>query len=167
MKQEYLEAGRVRNTHALRGEVKFEPWLEQSLWSKVKTLFIGNEKKPLPLAGRRFQGDLFLLSFEGIDTVEKAASLKARTLFVKRDEVDPEGKLVFNCELAGLPLTEETDGTKYGTILEVENRGGGDLYRVRTAGGKEVYFPVVRDFIVKVDAEKGVFVRAPKGLFEV
>ncbi len=168
MKQLYLEAGKVRNTHALKGEVKFECWLDGEkplkgisyLWLSVK------EEKKLKVLQARPQGDVFLVLFEGVDTVEKAALLKGKTLYVSREEIDPHGKKIFFADLVGLDLIEEGEEKVYGKILEVTSRGGGELFTVGLPDGREMYFPVVKDWIVSMDPEKGVYVHAPQGIFD-
>lgn len=168
MKQMFLEAGKVRNTHALKGEVKFEFWLEGAKpLSQLGRLFLSRDGEgELKIQSVRRQGDVFLVLFSGYDTVEKASLLKGKTLFVSRREADPEGEKVFFADLIGLPLVEEKDGTVYGTVREVTSRGGGELLSVLLPDGREVYFPVVRDFIARMDPEQGVFVHAPRGIFD-
>ena len=168
MKQLFIEAGKIRNTHALRGEVKFECWLdgEKPLAGISYLCLSKDEENKLKILQVRPQGDVFLVLFEGIDTVEKASLLKGKTLFVSREEIDPKGEKIFFADLVDLPLIEETDGTVYGTIREVSSRGGGELFTVRLSDGREAYFPVVNEWIVSMDAEKGVFVHAPLGIFD-
>jgi len=168
VKQLFLEAGKVRNTHALRGEVKFECYLsgEKPLKGICRLYLTPKGEKPLELRSVRVQGDVFLVSFDGIDTVEQATLLKGKTLYASREELDPDGKLVFFADLIGLPLIEEGSGTVYGTIREVGSRGAGELFTVALPDGREMYFPVVKEWIVSMDAEKGVFVHAPEGIFE-
>lgn len=168
MKQEFLEAGKVRNTHALRGEVKVEVWLEgEKPLSGISHLYLKKkEENPLKVLSCRRQGDVFLVLFEGIDSVEKATLLKGKTLYASRKEVDPRGDKVFYADLIGLPLKEDGEETVYGTIQEVTCRGASELFLVKRADGSEVYFPAVDEFLVKMDAEEGVFVRAPRGIFD-
>ncbi len=168
MKQLFLEAGKVRNTHALRGEVKFECYLDGvKMLKSIRRLYLSPKgEKELEIRSVRVQGDVFLVLFDGIDTVEAASVLKGKTLYASREELDPDGKLVFFADLIGLPLTEEGTDTVYGTICEVGSRGAGELFTVRMADGREMYFPVVKEWIVSMDAEKGVFVHAPEGIFD-
>ncbi len=168
MKQSYLEAGKIRNTHALRGEVKFECYLDGAKALRtVKHLYLTKgEENALKILSVRVQGDVFLLSFEGIDTVEKATLLKGKTLYASREELDPDGKLIFFADLIGLPLIEEGTGKVYGSVVEVGSRGAGELFTVKLPDGREAYFPVVKEWIVSMDAEKGIFVHAPEGIFD-
>lgn len=168
MKQLFLEAGKIRNTHALRGEVKLECWLdgENPLRGLFAFYLSAKGEGELKISSVRRQGDLFLVLFEGYDSVEKASLLKGRTVFASRSEIDPENKKIFFADLLGLPLIEENSGEVYGTISEVSTRGGGELFTVRLPDGREMYFPVVKEWIVKMDAEEGVFVHAPEGIFD-
>ncbi len=163
-----MEAGKVRNTHALKGEVKFECWLEgdQPLKGLTHLYPAPREEKGLVIKACRKQGDVFLVAFEGIDTVEEATLLKGRSLYASRKEADPDGTKIYFADLLDLPLIEDSTGTVYGTIREITSRGAGELFTVRMADGKEVYFPVVKEWILRMDPSEGVFVKAPEGLFD-
>lgn len=167
MKLKFLEAGKVNNTHALRGEVKFAHWFSSpDDIKKCKFLYLDkNGEKALEIDRVRRQDPLLLLSFKGYDSVEKVNFLKGRVLYAERGELDPKGELVFQAELAGLPLIEEKTGETYGTILEVIDRGGGQLYLVRLPDGREEYFPAAKPFLRRLDPDAGVWVDAPEGIF--
>ena len=167
MKQAFLEAGKVRNTHALKGEVKFEVYLDDGkvLRPGLALFPAPKAEKPLTLATVRRQGDLYLLGFEGFGDVDAASVLKGRTLYIRREDADPTGKKIFFADLFGLPLVEDRDGRVYGTVKDVTERGAGELLVVSLPDGREGYFPMVKAFIVALDPEKEVRVRAPEGLF--
>lgn len=167
MRQAFLEAGKVRNTHALKGEVKFEVWLDdgEPLRPGLSLFPAPRAEKPLKITSSRRQGELFLLGFEGIDDVSRAALLKGRTLYIRREDADPTGEKIFFSDLFDLPLVEDGDGTIYGTVKDVVDRGGGYLLLIALPDGREAYFPMVKDFVVRLDPDREVRVRAPKGLF--
>lgn len=168
MRQAFLEAGRVRNTHALKGEVKFEVYLDDGavLRPGLSLYPAPKEEKPLRLTAARPRGDdLYLLAFEGFGDVDAASVLKGRTLYIRRADADPTGEVIFFADLFGLPLVEDRDGTVYGTVKDVTDRGAGHLLVVSLPDGREGLFPMVKDFVVKLDPEKEVRVRAPEGLF--
>ena len=168
MKQLFLEAGKVRNTHALKGEVKMECYLDTDRpLSKIRHLYLSPKgEKELTILSVRRQADVLLVLFEGFDTVEKASLLKGKTLYAAREELDPDGKKIYFADLIGLPLIEEKTGLVYGKIREVGSRGAGELFTVLLPDGREMYFPVVKEWIVQMDPEKGVFVHAPEGIFD-
>ena len=168
MKQLFLEAGKIRNTHALRGEVKMECWLDgENPFGGVRAFYLSAKGEgELKVKSVRRQGELFLVLFEGYDSVEKAALLKGRTVFAARKELDPDDTKIYFADLIGLPLIEEKTGLEYGKIKEVSTRGGGELFTVLLPDGREAYFPVVKEWMIKMDAEEGVFVHAPEGIFD-
>lgn len=168
VKQLFLEAGKVRNTHALRGEVKFECYLDgEKPLRGIRHLYLSPKgEKSFEIRSVRVQGDVLLVKFDGVDSVEAASLLKGKTMYASREELDPDGTLVFFADLIGLPLIEEGEGTVYGTIRDVGSRGAGELFTVLLPDGREMYFPVVKEWIVSMDAENGVFVHAPKGIFD-
>ncbi len=168
MRKEYLEAGRIRSAHGLRGEVKAENWLDNDeAFAAVPSFFLGPAgERELKVASRRRQGELFLLSFEGITDPETARLLRCRTLYARRKDLDPEGKKVFYAELFGLPMREAGSGKIYGKIADVTDRGAGDLYVIDLPDGRQAYFPAVKEWIRSMDPETGVEVTAPEGIFD-
>ena len=167
MRQAFLEAGKVRNTHALKGEVKFEVYLDDGavLRPGLALYLTPGTEKALTLTAVRRQGDLYRLAFAGYTDVDAAAALKGRTLYIRREDADPVGEKIFFADLFRLPLVEDRDGTVYGTVKDVTDRGAGHLLIISLPDGREGYFPMVKDFIVKLDPDKEVRVRAPEGLF--
>ncbi len=168
MKKTILEAGKIRNVHGLHGEVKAENWLESDeVFANLKRFFLKETgERELKVRSRRRQGDLFLLAFEGLEDVDAVMNLKGKTLYAARDQIDPEGRKIFYADLFGLDLIEKETGERYGKILDVVNRGASDLYVIRKADGTEAYFPAIKEWILEFDLEKGVFVKAPEGLFD-
>jgi len=168
VKQKFIEAGKIRNTHALRGEVKAECWLdEEKGFSALPFLYLSSQPgEKMKLQSVRRQGEVFLLSFEGVDTVEKAALLKGKTVYAAREDLDPEGKKIYFADLIGLPLSDAKSGKAFGKICEVTSRGAGELLVIRMENGEERYFPMVSAWIRRMDPEEGVFVEAPEGLFD-
>ena len=70
-KKQYLEAGRIINTHGVRGEVKAEAWTDEPVvLAGLKTLYL--EGRPLRVEGARVHKGFVLLKLEGVDTVEAA-----------------------------------------------------------------------------------------------
>ena len=54
----------------------------------------------------------------------------------------------------------------YGTLKEVFNRGASDIYRVVSANKKEYLIPAVKDIVVRIDPNEGVFIRPIPGLID-
>ncbi len=167
MKQQFLQAGKILNVHGIVGEVKFEHWCDGAeALRKVKEFFFDPQgERGISLRSMRPHGKFLLLKLEGIDDPETARTYKNRILYVRREDLVVEKGRVFISDLIGLPLIEEESGKVLGTVKDVVNRGAGDLYVV-DLGGREEYFPAVKEFLKKVDLERGIFVKVPLGLFD-
>jgi 16S rRNA processing protein RimM len=168
LKQRRIEAGKVRNTHALKGEVKFECWLDDDATLSALPRLYASMKSEEALAVKqcRRHGDILILKFENVDSVEQAELLKGKTLYAAREDLDPEDRKIFFADLPGLPLKDAASGVEYGKIKEVSNRGGGELLTIVLPNGEERYFPMVKEWIVTMDAQQGITVRIPEGLFD-
>ncbi len=181
MKQ-YLECGRIINTHGVRGDVKIDPWTDEpevfEELDSVYALFVapGKEKTVTDekvMSARKltvrkvsmFKG-FVLCHFEGVDDFDAANALRNHTLYVHRDEIPMEEGAVFVADLIGLPLYNADTGIRYGTIKDVINRGASDIYDVDTGAKDTTYFPAVKEFIDRIDLTSGVYIRPPKGLFD-
>jgi len=167
MKKAFLEAGRIINVHGIAGEVKFEHWCDgfDSL-KRVKCFYLDSEgKSPVALCSKRIHGKFLLLKLEGINDPESARRMKNKILYVAREDVFKDPDSVFICDIIGLDLIDVDENKAIGKITDVVNRGASDLYLV-DMGGREEYFPAVKEFIVKIDTESGVYVKVPAGLFD-
>ena len=74
-KKQYIEAGRIVNTHGVRGEVKIEVWLDSAEFLRsFKRVFIGEREIKIESA---FVHKGFLIAkLEGVDDVNAAMSLQ-------------------------------------------------------------------------------------------
>ena len=82
MKQ-YVEAGKIVNTHGVTGEVKIEVWLDSPAFFKTfKRLFInGAEKKIL---SAREHKQFIIARLEGVEDLNAAMALKGKTVEILR-----------------------------------------------------------------------------------
>ena len=151
-RSQYLEAGRIVNTHGLHGEVKIEPWADgPAFFRQIKTLYI--DGGPIRLLSSRPQGAFVLARLEGIEDINAAMRLKNKIISIDRDEVSlPEGGF-FLADLIGLSVVSD-DGTPLGRLTEVLERPANNVYVVR--GEREILIPAVPEFIVDTDIDGGI-----------
>ena len=149
---QYLEAGRIVNTHGLHGEVKIEPWADgPAFFKQIKTLYI--DGSPFRLLLSRPQGAFVLARLEGVTDINAAMRLKNKIISIDRDEVSlPEGSF-FLADLIGLAVVSDA-GTPLGRLTEVLQRPANNVYVVQ--GERERLIPAVPEFIVRTDIENGV-----------
>ena len=160
-KKRYLEAGRIVNTHGVRGEVKIQPWADSPEFLRgFSRLYI--DGRPYRLLSARVHKSSVIASLEDVDDVNAAMALRDKTVFIDRREARlPEGGY-FIQDLIGAKVVTE-DGAELGTLAEVLNMPASDVYVVR--GEREILIPAVPQFIISRDIDAGVItVRMMEGL---
>ncbi len=164
MDNNFLEIGKIVNTHALRGAVKMVVWADSvDVVGGLKRLY-GEDGTCYEIKSVSYQKDNAIVKFAGIDSIEEAEKLKGKILLVSRDEFDlPEG-VYFIADLIGLSVYE--GDTLYGRIDDVFPAGGCDVYSIK--GEKELLFPAIKENILQVDLENKIMkVKIPEGLLDL
>lgn len=159
--EKFIEAGKIVNTHGVRGEVKIHPWVDSAEFLKsFRHLYI--DGKPLRLLGGRVHKGFLIASLEGVDDVNEAMVLKNRTVHVDRAEAAlPEGSF-FLQDIMGASVRDE-NGTELGVLTDILEAPASNVYVV--TGEREILIPAVPQFIIKTDvAEKVVTVRLIEGM---
>ena len=148
----YLEAGRITNTHGIKGEVKIEVWVDSpEFLRKFKVFYIDNKPVKL-LAGRTHKGFL-LAKLEGFDDVNAAMTLKNKLVFIDRKDAKlPKGSY-FLADLMGARVVDE-QGNELGELADIMELPAGNVYVVR--GEREILIPAVPEFIKKTDISAGL-----------
>ena len=165
---QYLECGRIVNTHGVRGGLKLESWCDtpDDLASLKKVFFKmsgGFECRKVKRASIFKQ--FVLMELEGIDSIEKAELLKGTVVFADRDDISIDEDAFFIADLIGLDVIDIATGEKLGTLSDVLNLGASDLYEIKTPSGKKL-IPAVPEFIKEIDLDKGIFVALIEGMLD-
>ncbi len=160
-KEKYLEAGKIVNTHGVRGEVKIMPWADSPEFiRKMKTLYINGEA--VRVSASRVHKGFVLAKLEGVDDVNTAMALKNKTVHIARKDVKlPKGSF-FIADIIGAKVVTE-DGTELGTLADVMEMPAQNIYLVK--GEREIMIPAVDEFILNTDVKNGVItVRLIEGM---
>ena len=167
MKQEYLECGRVTTTHGVKGAVKIEPWCDSPrVLASLSTVYLRTADgaySPKKLKNPSVSGDRVIAYIGDVSSLDDALLLRGKTLYASRAELSLEPGKVFIADLIGLPVIDNLNGTKYGVVADVVNRGASDIYVVKTPGGERM-MPAVEEFVKRIDLEEGIFVETIPGL---
>ena len=151
----FLEAGQIVGTHGVRGEVRVQPWCDSpEVFASLKTLYWDAAGTQPVRVKSRVHKNLALAKIEGVDTVQDAALLRGRILYLDRRDLDL-GDRYFIQDLVGLAVVDAESGTVYGELTDVSNNGANDIYHMRTPDGKEILIPVIPDIIRQVDIDGG------------
>ncbi|MBO4876915.1 MAG: 16S rRNA processing protein RimM [Ruminococcus sp.] len=167
MKKQYLEAGKIINTHGIRGEVKIMPYCDSAeLLAEFDRLFIGKEHKEIEVVRARVFKGTVIAKLDGIDTVEEAEKLRNVMLYMHRDDLELDEDTYFIADLIGAEVRDADTGFVYGKIADVMQTGANDVYVVK--GEKREYLvPAIADVVVSTDTDGGVItIRPLEGLFD-
>lgn len=168
MIEQYLECGKIINTHGVRGTVKVEAYCDSpKVLASLPRIFMKDKDgyKEYKVTHGSVQKQFVLLTFETVTTLEEAVLFKNNYIYADRGDFNlPDGKC-FISDLLGLPVIDADDGKVYGTLADVTNSGAQDIYVVKTENG-EVMVPAVPEFLVKTDPETGIFLRPIDGMFD-
>lgn len=147
-----IETGRIVNTHALRGEVKIEPWADSAeAFCRFTRLFLDGEERAVERA--RVQKGFVIAKLAGIDDVEDAEKVKNHIVYVPREDIDLEEGGYLISDLVGLRAVD-TEGAELGRIIDILTPPGGEVLEIQ--GKREILVPLRGDFVTGVDIGSGV-----------
>jgi len=152
LKKRFLEAGRIVNTHGIRGEVKIEPWADEAAFlTRFKRFYL--DGAPVNVRSCRVQKGMAVASLAGVDDINAAMALRDKVVFIDRaDACLPEGT-VFVQDLIGARVVDEA-GKELGILEDVMAEPAASVFVVK--GEREILIPDVPAFVLKKDADGGV-----------
>ncbi len=165
--KEYLEVGKITNTHGIRGDLKIEPWCDDdAVFRALPVLYLSDSGAPAYriLKNNPYKG-FALVHLEGIDTTEQAQSIKGKTVYAAREHLPLPEDRVFIADILGLPVIDARTGEDYGRLSDVSEGGAGQIYEIRRPDGSLAYFPAVREFIDRIESDTAIYINPPEGLF--
>ena len=151
-KKQYIEAGRIVNTHGVAGEVKIEVWLDSPQFLKsFKRCFI--DRREVKLLSARVHKGFLIVKLEGVEDVNAAMALKGRTVFIDRADARLPKGAFFLQDIIGAAVVDES-GSEIGRLVDVMETPASNVYVVK--GEREHLIPAVPEFILSTDADNGI-----------
>ena len=168
IKNEYIECGKIINTHGCQGGLKLESWCNSAAdMAALRRVFLAEGGKYIEKKVKRASvfKQFVIAELEGVDDMDAAIALKGRTVYAKRADFKLAEGEYFISDLVGLSVIDADSGRVYGTLKETINRGASDIYVVKTETA-EVMIPAVAEFIDRIDLESGIYIRPISGMFD-
>lgn len=151
-KKQYIEAGRIVNTHGVAGEVKIEVWLDSPQFLKsFKRCFI--DRREVKLLSARVHKGFLIVKLEGVEDVNAAMALKGRTVFIDRADARLPKGAFFLQDIIGASVVDES-GSEIGKLVDVMETPASNVYVVK--GEREHLIPAVPEFVMSTDADNGI-----------
>jgi 16S rRNA processing protein RimM len=161
MKTEFLESGKIVNTHGIRGEIKIVPWADSpEFLCSFSTLYL--DGKPVNVRSARVHKGNVIAQLEGYDDVNAAMLLKNKVVSIRREDAKlPEGAF-FLADIIGLDVVNEA-GNKLGVLRDILSPSLQQVYVVE--GKREILIPAVPEFILETNVADGyIKVRLIEGM---
>jgi len=158
--KEFLEIGKIINTHGIRGEVKLEPWADSpEQLAAVRTLWLDGVARK---ASSRVHGNFVICKLEQVDSVEAAMTLKNKVVLARRADIPLEEGACFVQDLIGLPVLDEA-GNQIGVLKDIMEYPAGNVFLVQ--GKEEHLIPENGGFLRELDPVGGkIVVRLIEGM---
>ena len=166
--KDYLEIGKVNNTHGLKGEVKLEMWCDGvDFLKQLKSVYLDDMgNKALTILSVRPQKNIAIMKFAEITSIEQAEELKNKVLFCNRNDAQLDEGAYYLADIIGASVVDIESGREYGRIADIMNYGASDVYDI-VKDKKHYLIPAISDVVKEIDAENGVvLIKAMKGLFD-
>lgn len=168
MLKKYLETGKIVGTHGIKGMTRVQVWADsEDFLSNFKSVYLDeNGAKSLEIERVQPHGNIALVAFKGISTIEQAEKLRNTVIYIDRNDVSlPEGRYFID-DLIGCAVTDADTGNLLGKITDISETGANDVWHI-TNDGKEYLVPAIDEVLVSVDVEnQAVVIRPMKGIFD-
>jgi 16S rRNA processing protein RimM len=168
---QFVSVARIVKTRGIRGEVSAEILSDfPERFSILNQVFVssGSQGSWEVLEDHWFHGKRVILKFEGRNRPHEVEELVGCNVQIPLSErVDPPSDTFFDSDLMNCQVVEE--GNVLGVVNDIQKAGSevANLV-VRTPDEKEFMIPLVREFVLEVDTDRGkISVQLPPGLTEL
>lgn len=169
-KEDCFYLGRVAKTHGIKGEITIKLDVDDpSAYHDMKYFLLEINKVLTPFFVEKIvsSGDKFFVTIQDIKTVEAAAALTGKEVYLPLEMLPKlSGKQFYYHEIKGFTLVDEEKG-ELGPIADVIEYPTQAIIQV-FKDKKEILIPILDQVIQKVDRKsKKLYIKAPDGLIEM
>lgn len=164
MSKDLLQAGKIINTHALRGDMRVFPYCDSAdFLCEIEKLYIDNQ--PYKVTSARVHKGQALIHLKGIERIEDAEKLIGKFVCFDKADVDLDDGQFFIDDIMGLEVKDVDTNEIYGKVTDVITTGANDVFEV--TGDRVLYVPKIDDVVIEINLDDEVILIRPlQGLFE-
>lgn len=166
---DFLQVGKIVNTHALQGEVKVvsNSDFKEERFKKGSQLYIdfNGEYIEVVVATHREHKGADLLKFKHLNSINDVEKYKGCALLVSGEDLEElEENEFYYFEIIGCTV-KSTEGEEIGKITEILETGANDVWVVKRPNQKDALIPYIEDVVKFVDIDaKEVIIEVLEGL---
>ena len=158
MSGDLLLMGVIVGVHGIRGEVKIKTFSQSpEAIADYGALRNGSGTEKFKIKRHRVAKGVVVAKLIGVNDRNAAEALKGTELYLPRDRLPElsDADEFYHADLVGL-RAEQPDGTLLGTVIALQNFGGGDMVEVEPEGGGETWFvPFTHEAVPEVNIGEG------------
>lgn len=168
---EWLNVGKIANTHGLKGELKLLATTDfpEERFKVGETLYLDVDGKKLPLEVTTYRPhkQFHLVTFKGLDHINLVEKYKGLSLFVHADAIHelPEHEFYYH-EIIGCEAV--VDGDVIGVVDDIfETNGANDVWVIKRPGKTDVLIPYIESVVSEIDVDaKRVIITPIPGMID-
>lgn len=170
--EQYLQTGKIVNTHGVRGAVMIEAWCDTpQILASLKTLYLKEAEHfhPLHILHASIHKHMVLTTIDGIEDLDAALKLKNKIVYADRNDIPREEGDYFIADLLGLPVIDARTGRHYGTLSDVITGGSNDIYEIQSdmaSENKTVLMPAVKEYVERIVLQEAIYITPIPGFFD-
>jgi 16S rRNA processing protein RimM len=170
-KEDCFYLGKIVKKHSFKGEVVIKlDTDEPDLYENLESVFVdlGNNLVPFFIEKSSLsKSTMFRVKFEDVDSEADADAIMRSGIYLPLNLLPKlSGNKFYYHEVIGFTIVDVNFG-EVGTLAYINDKAAQPLFEIEN-GNKEIFIPMIDDFIKKVDRENKIIqVEAPKGLIEL
>jgi len=155
---EWATIGKVVALFGVHGELKVRLLSDiPNRFAELGVVYLGpGHVRHVIESVRPYKGEMVLLGLEHVNDANTAVALRNLDICIPLAELAklPPGSY-YQHDIIGLQVYT-VDGYDVGKIIDIMITGSNDVYIVKTAGGKQVLIPAIRDVIKEIDLARHI-----------
>ena len=170
-KEDCFYLGKIVRKHSFKGEVVIKlDTDEPELYKNMESVYVEFGSNLVPFFIEKsslHKGNQLRVQFEDVYSEEEADSILKSDIYLPLDLLPKlSGNKFYYHEVIGFSVVDSSFG-KVGQIININDKAAQPLFEIDREG-KEIFIPLIDDFIQKVDREnKTIEVETPEGLIEL
>jgi 16S rRNA processing protein RimM len=157
-----LVVAQVLSAHGIRGELKCRIVTDfpKQRFKRGNSVLLDGSAHTVRSA--RIEGHTVLLKLADIADRDAAAAYRGKDVLIRSEDAVklPEGEFYWH-QVIGLTVIDTTTRRELGQVADILETGANDVYVVKTANGKEVLIPAIKDVIHAIEPDQGRILVTP------
>lgn len=148
---EYINVGKIVNTHALKGELRIlsDFRYKDKIFKKGMKLYVGKKREEFVINTYRFHKIYDMVTFVGYNNINDVEYLKGLQVYINEEDLKLDGE-IYSGKL--IDFTVIIDDKEIGKVTQVMDTKANEVLRVND----KILIPYVDEFIKEIDLDKKI-----------